>query len=121
MARSKVLSLTGACVAAAAIFVSGAALSQGATEPGVQGERQQITGFIQLLKSERQEENHARQRLNETNSTFIESMRRDISANEAKRVQTLINQTQDAINQQSNAMTSLIEELRNINSSISRS
>jgi hypothetical protein len=68
------------------------------------------------------DENVNRQALNQTNTTYIEQIRanNNLIANTAKQIQTNINQTQDAVNQQSNMLTSLIQQLRSINSSISR-
>lgn len=66
--------------------------------------------------------NTFRQSLNQSNSTFIERIRanNNLVANTAKQIQTNVNQTQDAVNQQSNMMTSLIQQIRSINSSVSR-
>ncbi|MGZ4849902.1 MAG: hypothetical protein ACXV2C_00820 [Candidatus Bathyarchaeia archaeon] len=63
-----------------------------------------------------------RQSLNQINSTHIEQMRsnNNIIADTAKGLQTNINQTQDAVNQQSNMATSLIQQMNSILSSIYR-
>lgn len=68
------------------------------------------------------DQNTFRQALNQVNSTYIEQIRanNNLVANTAKQIQTNINQTQDAVNQQSNMLTSLIQQVRSINSSISR-
>jgi hypothetical protein len=63
-----------------------------------------------------------RQSLNQTNSTYIEADRsnNNIVADTAKALQTNINQTQDAVNQQSNMCTSLIQQLNSINQAIQK-
>lgn len=68
------------------------------------------------------EQNTNRQALNQSNSTYIEQIRanNNLIANTAKQIQTNVNQTQDAVNQQSNMLTSLIQQIRSINSSVSR-
>lgn len=66
------------------------------------------------------DQNVNRQALNQANSTYIEQIRanNNLTANTAKQIQTNVNQTQDAVNQQSNMLTSLIQQLRSINSTI---
>ncbi|MBA3237900.1 MAG: hypothetical protein H0T62_06060 [Parachlamydiaceae bacterium] len=63
-----------------------------------------------------------RQSLNQTNSTYIEADRsnNNIIADTAKALQTNINQTQDAVNQQSNMLTSLLQQLNSINQAIQK-
>lgn len=57
-----------------------------------------------------------RQSLNQTNSTYTQSdqSNNNIISDTAKSLQTNINQTQDAVNQQSNMCTSLIQQLLSI-------
>lgn len=66
--------------------------------------------------------NTNRQALNQANTSYISAIKanNDLISNTAKQIQTNVNQTQDAVSQQSNMLTSLIQQLRSINSSISR-
>ncbi len=61
-----------------------------------------------------------RQDLNNVNSTYTEQMRSNsnIVSDDAKAQQTVINQTQDAVNNQSNLATSLVQQFATILSSI---
>jgi hypothetical protein len=61
-----------------------------------------------------------RKDLNQINSTYMEQMRsnNNIIADTAKGLQTDVNKTQDAVNQQSNMATSLIQQMNSILSSI---
>lgn len=61
-----------------------------------------------------------RQALNTTNSTYTEQMRanNNLVADTAKGLQTNINATQDAVNQQSNMATSIIQQMNSILSAI---
>lgn len=81
--------------------------------------------FVQLngdafVSGTDQSQSTDRQQLNQTNSTYIEGDRSNnsIIADTAKALQTNINQTQDAVNQQSNMCTSLIQQLNSITSTI---
>lgn len=68
------------------------------------------------------DQNTNRQSLNQSNTGYIQAIKanNDLIANTAKQIQTNVNQTQDAVSQQSNMLTSLIQQLRSINSSIGR-
>jgi hypothetical protein len=63
-----------------------------------------------------------RQSLNTTNSTYTEQMKSNngLIADTAKGLQTNINATQDAVNQQSNMATSIIQQLNSIVSAITK-
>lgn len=64
----------------------------------------------------------ARQDLNQTNTTYTEQMRSSgqIAGDTAKAMQANISQTQDAVNQQSNMATSIIQQMNTILASIFR-
>lgn len=68
------------------------------------------------------EQNTARQNLNQKMTGDIEEIKatNNLYTNTAKQVQTNVNQTQDKVSQQSNMLTSLIQQMRSINSAISR-
>jgi hypothetical protein len=61
-----------------------------------------------------------RQSLNQTNSAYIQAdtSNNNIIADAAKSLQTNINQTQDSVNQQSNMLTSLLQQYQAIIASI---
>ena len=61
-----------------------------------------------------------RQDLNSVNSTYTEQMRsnNNLVADTAKGIQTNVNSTQDAVNQQSNMATSIIQQMNSILSAI---
>lgn len=63
------------------------------------------------------------QNLNTVNSTYttVETNRRSIVSDEAKSMQTSVNQTSDAVNAQSSLATSLLQELSSLLSSVYRS
>lgn len=63
-----------------------------------------------------------RQDLNQVNSTYIEQMRsnRSIISDDAKALQSIVNQTTDAYNQQANMATSIIQQFSTILGSIFR-
>lgn len=62
------------------------------------------------------DQNANRQALNQTNSAYTEEMRANTNliGDTAKSLQTTINQTQDAVNQQSNIATQLIQQMNSI-------
>lgn len=64
----------------------------------------------------------ARQDLNNVNNTYIEQMRsnRAILSDDAKALQANLNQTTDAVNQQSNMATSIIQQFSTIMQAIYR-
>jgi len=64
----------------------------------------------------------ARDDLNKLNATFTEQIRgrRGIVSDDAKALQTNVNQTSDAVNQQTNMATSLLEQLSTILGAIFR-
>jgi hypothetical protein len=63
-----------------------------------------------------------RQGLNTTNSTYTEQMRSNngLVADTAKGLQTNINATQDAVNQQSNMATSILQQMTSIVQAINK-
>jgi hypothetical protein len=63
-----------------------------------------------------------RQDLNQVNSTYIEQMRsnRSILSDDAKSLQANVNQTTDAVNQQSNMATSIMQQFSTILGAIYR-
>lgn len=67
-----------------------------------------------------EDDGKARDDLNRTNSTYTEELRsrRSQVSDDAKTLQTNVNQTSDAVNQQTNMATSLLQELSTILSSI---
>lgn len=62
----------------------------------------------------------ARDDLNKTNSTFTEQLRgrRSVVSDDAKSLQTNVNQSSDSVNQQTNMATSLLQQLSTILGSI---
>lgn len=67
-------------------------------------------------------ESLARQALNQTNSAYIQQIQanNNMIANSAKQQQTNINQTQEAVTACSNQLTSILQQLRSINSAVSQ-
>ncbi|MCB1112840.1 MAG: hypothetical protein H7A37_01685 [Chlamydiales bacterium] len=68
------------------------------------------------------EQRDARDDLNRVNSTYTEELRsrRSVISDDAKSLQTTVNQTSDAANQQTNMATSLLQQLSTILSAIYR-
>lgn len=64
----------------------------------------------------------ARQSLNQLNSNYIQTLqnRQSVVSDDAKALQSHVNQSNDAVNQQSNLATAIIQELNTLLSSIYR-
>jgi hypothetical protein len=108
--------------AAAAIFVSGAALGQGAGQRGIQSERQKVAGFIQLLKDDRADERADRNSINKRFQSMLEALRanKGITEDQAKRAQALLQQMKDASSQTSDFIGSFLDLMRSISQKIQR-
>lgn len=65
-------------------------------------------------------QNTDRQALNQTNSTYVQEIQanNNLISNTAKQIQTNVNQTQQSVEQESNMMTSLIQELQTISTAV---
>jgi hypothetical protein len=79
-------------------------------------------GDPSFVSAQNDDASKVRQDLNQTNSTYTEQMRaaRAIVADAAKAHQSVVNQSNDAVNQQSNMATSLIQQFSTILGSIYR-
>lgn len=73
-----------------------------------------------ITKADDDDSKGARDDLNKTNSTFTEQLRgrRSVVSDDAKSLQTNVNQSSDAVNQQTNMATSLLQQLSTILGSI---
>lgn len=71
------------------------------------------TAFNTAITGSNDNQKSARDDLNKINATFTEQLRgrRGIVSDDAKALQTNVNQSSDAVNQQTNMATSLLEQL----------
>lgn len=106
------------------IFASGAALGQGASQPSVQSERQQVAGFIQLLKADRADGRAERSSINTSLDPkyrdMLEALRanRGISEDEVKRADALRNAMRDATLQYIDRVSSFLHLMQSISTRI---